>query len=275
MSRSLFLVLLVCLAGGCDASPEVPALPSVPPPHEQVATGTRGVPPAPKKTPEEQFADSRRESDEIAVGLLNSFRSRVYDPRRDGLLDHAEGEIAVRMGGTDSKYRFVYDVANKAEDPVLLEPLTEASGADRERFRRVRQWAIVACCGPYGFVASYVPPIPLAVTPPTDRKSKNIVIWAKPFRGPLNASYSVDERQVVVARGEWTDDKNKVVTNFDWTFWRGRYLMSRSTIVQGATIDFDYDDRSGVNLLVKARARAGLDVGEAVFTYTDIRLRAR
>jgi hypothetical protein len=51
--------------------------------------------------------------------------------------------------------------------------------------------------------------------------------------------------------------------------------MSRSTIVQGATIDFDYDDRSGVNLLVKARARAGLDVGEAVFTYTDIRLRAR
>jgi hypothetical protein len=266
MSRPLVLTLLLAACGASEGAPRAV------PPQNKVATGT--VEAAAKKQ-EQVLAEFRDQLNKDAHGLLKSFESRVYDPRRDGLLEHAEGEIDVRLDGRDSKYRFVYDAANKPEDPVAIEGVGEAAGVDAERLRRVRQWAILACCGPYGFVAFYVPPTPLLVVPASDPKSKNLVVWAQPFHGPLNASYSVDERQVVVSRGEWKDEKNKVVTNFDWASWHGRYVLARSAIVEGAATEFDYDDREGVNLLAKTRVGAGADVGQATFTYKSIRRRPR
>ncbi len=263
-----FAVWRVCSGGRSE--------PSDPPsPTKQVATGTTAPGPASAKAQEELIAAAREAWNTDAHGLLKSFESRVYDPRREGLLDHAEGEIEVRLDGKDAKYRFVYDVSNKPADPVAIEKLAEAPGVDVERMGRVRQWAIAACCGPYAFVAFYVPPTPLVLVPPSDPKSKNLIVWAQPFHSPLNVSYSFDARQVVESRGEWTDEKNKVVTNFEWVPWRGRYLLGRSTVVGGAATEFDYDDREGVNLTTRVRVTFGSNVGQAVFTYKSIRRRAK
>jgi hypothetical protein len=263
-----FAVWRVC-SGGRTAPSDPPS------PTNTVATGTTAPGPASTKTQEEMIAAAREAWNKDAHGLLKSFESRIYDPRRESLLEHAEGEIDALLDGKTAKYRFVYDTANKATDPVTIEKIEEASGVDAERLGRVRQWAIVACCGPYAFVAFYVPPIPLLLVPASDPKSKNLIVWAQPFHGPLNVSYSFDERQVVVSRGEWTDEKNKVVTNFDWVSWHGRLLLGRSAIFQGAVTEFDYADRDGVHLLEKVRVGAGADTGSAVFTYKSIRRRTR
>jgi len=268
------LVPLLFLAG-CGDSAETKKPPPTKPAEEKPATGTKGPAPAPTPTPEEMRDKAREEWDKHAHGLLKSFETRVFDPRRDALLDHVEGEIAVRIEGKDAKYRFVYDAANDAKDPLKFETVSEEAGVDAERKGRARQWAIVACCGPYAFVAYFVPPIPLRIAPPSDPKSKNIIVWAPPFKGPLNVSYSFDERQVVETRGEWTDDANKVATKFEWVFWRGRYLLSRSAIVNGTATAFEYDDRDGVNLLRRVKLSAGADLGEAVFTYANVRRRDR
>jgi len=266
MSRTLILAVVLAGCGGADDPP--PAKP----PQEKVATGTAGA--AATKAQEKVQAEFREQLNKDAHGLLKSLETRVYDPRRDGLLEHAEGDIDVRLEGKDAKYRFVYDAANKATDPVTIERIEEAPGVDADRLARVRQWAIVACCGSYAFVAFYVPPIPLLLVPASDPKSKNLIVWAQPFNGPLNVSYSFDERQVVESRGEWTDEKNKVVTRFEWVFWRGHYLLGRSAIVEGAATEFDYAERDGVNLLADLRVVAGADVGRAVFTYKSVRRRA-
>ncbi len=273
MSRKLApAVSLLVLAACGDHEPAKPA----PKPPEQVATGTVPAAKTPEtRTPQEIAAAIAKAWDEDAHGLLKSFESRVYDPRRDGLVDHVEGEIAVRIEGKDSTYRFVYDAANKASDPVTVETVSQAAGVPAERAGRVRQWAIVACCGPYAFVAFYVPATQLRLAPPTDPADKTKIVWSPPFHGPLNASYVLDERQVVVKRGEWTDERNKVVTDFDWEFWRGRYLLRRSAVVAGGSTDFEYVDRSGANLVTRIRVSGGGQSGEAAFTYHDIRRRAK
>jgi hypothetical protein len=262
------VVVLASAFAGCGDSGET----SPPKPQdERVAKGT-----AVSKTAQEKAAaEFRDQMDKDAHGLLKSFESRVYDPRREGLVDHAEGEIDVRIDGKDAKYRFVYDVANKPSDPVAVEKIEDAPGVDAAQIRRVRQWAIIACCGPYAFVVFYVPPAPLLLLPDSDPKSKSLVVWAQPFHSSLNASYNLDERQVVVSRGEWTDEKNKAVTNFDWVNWHGRYLLGRSTIVQGAATEFDYDDQEGAHLLAKVRVSGGSDSGQAVFKYTTVRRRSK
>ncbi len=271
MPRRLLLLLLpiallVVLLFGRSACSKAPAPQEPQRPEAAVATGTSDA--AAARAREELAKAWLAESNKHAHGFIDSLIRRAYDPRRDGGLVHAEGDVALRVGDRESAYRFVFDVANKAEAPVLVETVSEPPGTSPDQARRVRQWAIVSCCGPYGFVMPRVPATPLQVAPSSDRTSKNVVVY---MPGSLNASYSFDERQVVVARGEWSDEKNKSVTNFEWDFWRDRYLLSRAAIVGGADTVFTYDDSRGVPLLARVKISAGDAAGQAVFTYRDVR----
>jgi len=275
MSRSTLVALAAVVAAValaawalCAKSPPAPSAPASP--QEKVASGTASAVPT-KESGEKARDELNAEMNRLGHGLVDSLQRRAYDPRRDGRLEHAEGEVAVRLGGKESTYRFVFDAANKPEEPVKFDAVSSPPDVPADRARRVRQWAILGSCGPFGFVISYLPPTPLVVVPPTDPSSKSFVVLAQPHKSPLSASYSFDDRQVVVARGEWTDERTKAVTNFAWTLWHGRYLLSRSAIVDGAVADFDYDDVQDMKLLSRVRISSVGDVGEAVFTWHDVR----
>ena len=273
MSRRRFRVLAVALglvgvASGCRDEPAPPT--AAKPATAEVATGTA---PGPARAPAMSMEEARKVWDTTARGLLDSFNARVFDPRRDGLLDHVEGSIAVRAGELEANYRFVFDSAHPAEDPLKFEVVTEPEGMAAGSAKQARRWALQACVGAYPVVAFYRPPTQLRLMPATDPKSKNLIVWATPFRSPLNVSYSFDERQVVMSRGEWTDEKSKAVTNYEWEFWHGRYLMRRERIVGGAELEFEYDDRDGVNLINRIHVRDGSSAAEAVLTYRNLRRR--
>src|SRR5262249_37646717 len=151
------------------------------------------------------------------------------------LADHLDGVVAARVQGHDAKYRFTYDAANPETEPVKIETLEEAKDLDSGTARQIRHWATVACCGPYGFVAYYVPPTLIELTPSTDPKNPNLVVYARPFRTPLSVSYSVDPRQLVEHRGEWTDESHKFATTYEWELWHGRWLLRKAIVFQGST----------------------------------------
>lgn len=276
MSRStaplvLALLVLAALAAGCrDDTSAAPAPAPVPAPAPGPAAKSE-IPPAPAPGPptaeaaEKAIEEAKKKLDADARGLLASFDARTYDPRRDGRLTQASGTIVVRAGGKEAKYRFVYDAANPAEKPVTTDVVSEPEGWDAALTRKARGWAVQACVGASAVVAFYRPPIQLSLTPSIDRK--NLVVTAPPFRSPLSVSYSFDDRQVVMIRGEWTDERNRAVTNYQWDFFHGRYMLRRESIHEGAVADFEYDDSRGLPLLSKVRLTDGTEVRTAEFTF--------
>ncbi len=271
MSRLTHPVVLATLAfavfaAGCrDEATPVPAKPAE-------------TPLAPKPEPssadeaERILEEAKKKFDHDARGLLASFESRAYDPRRDGRVLRASGTLVVKAGGKEATYRFSYDAANPEEKPVTTDPVAEPEGWDPALARRARAWAVQACVGPFAVVAFYRPPIQLAFARSIDRK--NIVVTAPPFRGPLSVSYSFDDRQVVTIRGEWTDERNRSVTKYEWDLFRGRHMLRRESIHQGAVADFEYDDGRGLPLLSRVRLTDGDEVVTAEFTFDTVERRS-
>jgi len=234
MSRTPLRAALLGLAAACCTDPAAgpPAAPAADPP---VKTGTA----SPNLEKQRGLVEEQaKEADAVGRGLLASCEARVYDPRRDSGLDHAEGTITLTTSGGDATYRFVFDSANPEERPVTFEKVSQPASVGQRTLADVRNWANLACLGAFPVVAYYRPPVRFQVAPSIDRKNRIVV--APVFRTQLSVSYSVDSRDVVVGRAEWTDANHKYVTNYDWDpFGGGRYLLRRATLFEGSTTDFD------------------------------------
>lgn len=244
------LVLAIAFVGACGDDPAPAPVPAKP-------TDAPAATPAPsaEATAAEKAArmveEAKRKFDEDARGLLRSFESRAYDPRRDGRMTRASGTLVVRSGEKSATYRFTYDAANPPERPVVTEPVSEPEGWDPTLARRARGWALQSCVGAFEIVAFHRPPVAYSLTPSVDRK--NLVVTVPPFRGPLSVSYSFDDRQVVTIRGEWTDEQHRAVTSYEWDFYHGRYMLRRESIHDGPVAEFEYDDGRGLPLLSRVR----------------------
>jgi len=269
MSRTSLCAALIGLAVACCNDPAVTPGPALPP-GPGVLTGTA----AKQLDSQKEVAEAQvKEADVVARGLLSSCEARVYDPRRDSFLDHAEGTIRVTTSAGEAVYRFVYDSTYPPERPVRFETVSQPAGVGERTIADVRNWANLACIGAFPVVAYYRPPIPLQVVPSTDRKG--IIVLAPAFRTDLSVSYSLDARQLIVARAEWSDAKHKYVTNYDWDpYGGGRNLLRRAIVFEGSTTDFDYGDHEGVQLLDRVHVKDRDRPIEAVFTYTTLRRRA-
>jgi hypothetical protein len=252
---------------GCREGDPPPG-PAVPASTPGVATGTSGAEPAMSK--EERL----KLWDETARGLIGSFQARAYDPRRDARLEHAEGTLVLRDGDIEAMYEFTFDARNPEADPVNWTVVSEPPGLAAGTSKKAKLWAIQSCVGAWPLVVYHRPPVRLKVLPASDKSSKNLIVVAPEHRGPLNVSYSFDERQVVVGRGEWTDKSHKVVTDYEWESFRGRYLLSGERIYEGAKIAYDYDDLQGALLLSEVHFRDGVRAIEAKLTYSSVRFAA-
>jgi hypothetical protein len=219
-----------------------------------------------RKSAEALRAEIERKWDEDSRALLASFASRAYDPRRDAGLEHAEGTMRVRAEGVEASYRYVFDVANPADRPVLFETISEPQGWDAARTTLARRIATMGFVGAYRIVVFHNPPTPLVLHPGKEKDA--FVVHAPPFRSPLNVSYSIDPRQVVTARGEWTDETHKAVTKFEWEVYHNRYLVRRESIHEGAEIDYEYDHEERLVLLKRALVRVGESTSAEVLLET-------
>jgi hypothetical protein len=257
LPRRVAILLAVALLGAACGGDPAP----VPAP-----TATEGESPEVKALRERASKlkeETERQWDEHSRGLLASFASRAYDPRRDAGLRHAEGVMRVRDGAAEASYRFVFDEAHPAERPVAFETLAEPEGWDAQLTARARRIALQSFIGPYRIVAFHNPPHGLVLHP--GKEKGTFVIHAPPFRSPLNVSYSIDARQIVTARGEWTDETKKAVTNYAWDDYHNRYLVRRESIHDGAEIDYEYDLGQDLVLVKRAVIRDGSRRAEVVF----------
>src|SRR5262245_8129721 len=228
---------------GCGDGEPVKPVPAPPPPSDGASDEVKALREAGQKLAAEQLA----KFDKHARGLLDSCDARVYRPVPDSALQRAAGRIEVKSGSREATYRFAFDVANPADKPVTFETVSEPPGWDPAVAADVRRWGILACVSAYEVVAYYRPPVQLGVVPSRDGKS--FVVVAPHFQTPLNVSYNFNAEQVIAARGEWTDEKNKFVTNYDWEQIRGRWFLRGAKLYQGASTRFDYDDRGDILLL--------------------------
>lgn len=255
----------LALSSGCSDPP-----PPGPPP------GKAPDPDEMKKLREEaqKAADAQRAVlDKDARGLLASCDSRVYRPLRDSALERASGRIDVKSGGREASYRFSFDVANPSDKPVTFETVSEPAAWDPAVAADVRRWGVLACVSAYEIVAYYRPPTQLTLKYADDGKNKLVI--APSFRTPLNVSYSFDPQQVIAARGEWTDEEHKVVTNYEWKPLSGRYLLERAKVYEGPDTRFEYDI-CGDLVLLRTVHVAERDPGvDAQITFDKIERRAK
>lgn len=270
MSRTAVLLLFVSALAGCSCSdappvPSAPAQPGAAPPAQGTTAPPAVPPPAEPKDPEERA----RRADEYARGLLKSFDARVYAPPRDAALLKAEGEIVVTGGGRQARYGFSFDASAKPADQVRLNGPPDTEAPPGISHVLVTHWAIQSLRGAALVVAWYKPPIPLLLTPSNDGKQRRIV-WAQPYQGNLNVSYSFDDRDLITLRGEWTDAEHKAIASYDWELWHGHYLLRKSAFHEGAATAFEYDDREGINLLRVVRLTANGASTQADFAYRSI-----
>lgn len=254
-------LLALALVGACgDGTPSTGAKAKLEPGEESEEVKRL------RKSAEELRAETERKWDEDARALLASFASRAYDPRRDAGLEHAEGTMRVRADGLEASYRYVFDAANPADRPVVFETLSEPEGWDAARTTLARRIATMCFVGAYRIVVFHNPPTRLVLHPGKEKDA--FVVHAPPFRSPLNVSYSIDARQVVTARGEWTDETHKAVTKYDWDVYHNRYLVRRESIHGGAEIDYEYDYQERLVLLKGALVRDGENTSAEVLLET-------
>lgn len=262
----------ITFSGGCgsgEPAPPSPAPPSTAPAEPAGSDEVKARREAGEKFEEEQ----RTQMDKRARGLLGSCDARVYRPVRDSALQRAAGQIDVKAGGKEATYRFAFDVANAADKPVTYETVSEPPGWDAAVTADVRRWGVLACVSAYEVVAYYRPPIHLGVVPSRDGKSK--VIVAPSFRSPLNVSYSLNAQDVIATRGEWTDEKNKFVTDYEWQQIRGIWLLRGAKLRDGASTRFEYDDRGDLLLLRTIHVGDRAPEIDAQLTFDSIERRAK
>ena len=207
---------------------------------------------------QEQF---RAEMDVGARGLLDSFRRRVYEPARDGGLRFAAGTARVGVGDASGVFHVTFDAARPRDRRVTVVAEDGQGDLPARSAEQVAEFANFALEGAYRGVVRYEPPIQYWLTYSRDRKYK--IVTAPGHLHDLQVSYRFDERELVSIRGISVQPAAEI-TNYEWSFFRGRYLLSRFWVHgTGATCDLEYDDRetSGVVLL----RRALLQKGESAF----------
>jgi predicted small lipoprotein YifL len=260
------LALGLAAVAGCGDEPPSPA-----PPSEEVVPD---LPDLKKKREEVAKADTARraELDQHARALLASFDSRVYRPTRDGGIERAAGRIDVKSGGKEASYGFSYDAANPADAPVKFETLSEPAGWDPAIATDVRRWGVFACVGAFEVVAYFRPPIQMWVWP---SGGKEYVVVAPQYLTPLNVSYSLNADQVITARGEWTDEAHKFVTNYEWEQKQTRWFLRGAKIWKGASSRFEYDHRGELVLLRTIHVDDGARTVDAQITFDKTERRAK
>jgi len=270
LTASALAAALVGLAAGsgCGDGKAPQPTPEAPPAQKSAADELKERRAAAEKISETQRANL----DKRARGLLASCDARVYRPVRDSALERAAGQIDVKAGDKEATYRFAFDVANKADQPVTFETVSEPAGWDAAITADVRRWGLVACVSAYEVVAYYRPPTQLFVVPSGDGKSRTVVV--PHFRTPLNVSYSVNAENVIAARGEWTDEDHKFVTNYEWEQIRGIWLLRGAKVLEGASTRFEYDDRGDLLLLRTIHVGDRTPAVDAQITFESIQRRS-
>ncbi len=261
-------LLGLAVGSGCGDGKAPPPAPEAPPAQKSAADELKERRAAAEKISETQRANL----DKRARGLLDSCDARVYRPVRDSALERAAGRIDVKAGDKEATYRFAFDVANKADQPVTFETVSEPPGWDAAITADVRRWGLIACVSAYEVVAYYRPPIQLGVVPSRDGKSMTVVV--PHFRTPLNVSYSLNAEDVIAARGEWTDESHKVVTNYEWEQIRGIWLLRGAKVPEGASTRFEYDDRGDLLLLRTIHVGDRTPAVDAQITFDSIQRRS-
>jgi hypothetical protein len=292
-SRRRFLAV-VLLAGlplvlHCG-DPGTPALPGAAPPAKGTTSHLTIEELRERATREIEAA--RKEGDEVARGLLKSFRDRVFDPVRDSGLESGAATVAVKDRGREASYRAVFDASKPEAEAVALEKTTEPADLSPAALQELRglvnRWCHLTFRGASQYVVYYHPPVLLGLSRSED--GKRFVVHAPPFKTSLNVSWSFDERQLVTIQGEWTSEKgsDKAVTHYEWQDLRGRWLLRKasppaakagddpaSPLFHAPTIDFDYDETDGLPLVRRVRLRQDERVLEAAVSYADLKLRPR
>lgn len=276
MSRIRLVAGLVVLAAVALGLTAVAGCGDDPPPPSP-SPGAEAVPDLPdlkKKREEVEKADKaqRAEFDKRARALLDSCDARVYRPTRDGGIERASGRIDVKSGGKEASYGFSYDPGNPVDAPVKFETLSEPAGWDPAIATDARRWGVFACVGAFEVVAYFRPPIQMWVLP---TGGKEYVVVAPQYLTPLNASYSLNADHVITARGEWTDETRKFVTNYEWEQKQTRWFLRGAKVYKGASSRFEYDDRGALVLLRTIHVDDGARTVDAQITFEKIELRAK
>lgn len=254
--------------------PEAPALLEPEVPEEPKATPSGDAPAPPDRdallAKQEEW---RAKMNEHARGMLGSFESRVYAPPRDADLQFAEGVARVRTADAEATFRIAYDADREGEERLTVIGDEAAEALPKGSLQQVQRFADLTLSGPYRFVVQYQPPIQLLLTYSKDRKYK--IVTAPPHKHDLQVSYRFDERELISHRGISVIPAAEI-TNYEWTFWRGRYLLSRYWVHgTGGTCDLEYDDRdtAGVTLLRRALLQKDDKSFDVVFDWERIEVR--
>ncbi len=256
-------------AAGDAPAPPVLVRPPVPEEPQVDVAAPVAVPPDAEKLRAAQ-AQWRRDMDEFGRGLIDSFRRRAFDPVRDADLRHAEGVAQVRGGDAAGAFRITFDVSRPVGERVALVPEGDVAALPKGTAKQVRAFAAIALNGPYRHVVAYLPPIELLLTYSKDRKYK--IVTAPPHKHDVQVSYRFDERELISHRGISVRPAAEI-TRYEWTFWRGRYLLSEFWVHgTGATCEFEYDDRdtSGVVLLRRAHLQKAEKSFDVAFTWERV-----
>ena len=283
--RSVSLALLPILLAACGEDPVVapvlsdtrhaeapaPVLldPEVP---DEPVIDVEAIPPKPPD-PEEVRAKQeewRRKMDEHGRGLIESFQARVFEPVRDGELRVVEGVAHVRARDVEGSYRIVFDGALPPGKRISVVAEPGAEALPPGSLEQVGKFADLALNGPYRFVVQYYPPIQMLLTYSKDRQHK--IVTAPPHQHDVQVSYRFDDRELISHRGISVRPAAEI-TNYEWTLWRGRYLLSRFWLHGTAgTCDLEYDDREshGVVLLQRAVLRKGESTFDTAFTWERV-----
>ena len=221
------------------------------------------------ETAEAKIQDQRKKWDEYARGLIESFRSRVYTPARDGGLVSAAATVVVRVEGKEARYAISFDAGKPPPEQITVTAVEEAEGLHQGTPDQVRRFAIHSLRGAFPTVMRQLPPIQLYLTRSVDEK--NLVVTSPPFRGDTSMSYSFDDRELVAIRG-MANPREREIVKYEWTFWHGRWLLSKAREEElDRTEDYEYDERDGVILVTRARLREGERLFDAAFTYDAVR----
>jgi hypothetical protein len=231
------------------------------------------APPATPPTKEE--VEERQEAwrngmNEHGRGLLDSFERRVYEPTRDASLRYAEGIARVRVDDVEGAYRISYDPDRPEKERLLVLPEGDVDGLPERTDVQIRQFAALSLNGPYRFVVQYLPPIRLWLSRSKD--GQHNIVTAPAHKHDLQVSYRFDERELISHRGISVRPQAEI-TRYEWTFFRGRYLISRFW-VHGteSTCDLEYDDRdtNGVVLLKRATLSKGAKRFDVTFAWERV-----
>ncbi len=243
--------------------------------------GAAPVDPPPRPLTKEELeagrkraAAVREDMNRLGRELLASFEGRTYSPVKNVGVTYAEGRVMVKTAGVEATYAFTFD-ASKDLDQRTIVTRTDKSKDGTKRpnvptgtAKQISDFAQLSLNGAYRFVVNYLPPTQVLLTPA--KKGTNKVVTAQQHKHPIQTSYSVDERDLVVIRGTSVRTQSEIVY-FAWEEWRGRYLLKETTFHgTDAVTELEYEETDDAVLLSRAKIRKDGAGWDATFTYDRI-----